>query len=502
MIDDLPLINADTRPSALDIARRLLTEKGEVTADDIKDLKDYDWGVPRQDFWVFRQRMHPDLITGWWPKQIARHLQNFYKDLIAGKRPKLLISAPPQHGKSMAITDFIAWVAGRNPDLKTIFASYSDGLGQRTSNELRRILEHDNYIKIFGRTRIGLPGWKQTEELIEYSDFRGSFRYTTMMGAVTGLELHLGVIDDPVKGRQEAFSKIIRERTWEWYSNDFGTRAHKDAGLLCIATRWHVDDLMGRLIDKYPDLQVLRYPAIAEEDGEFRKKGEALFPEWKPLSFLLEQKNTQSDASWQALYQQNPIIVGAGVLPIDKIQCMPQWLGATNKDIVASVRFWDKAGTAKESASYTAGVLMHKLKDGRFVISHVARGQWVALDREKQIKLWAETDKKIYKNYQVGVEQEPGSGGKESAEATVRNLAGFRVFVDKVTGDKENRADPFAAQVQGGNLWLVAGDWVHAYLDEASVYPQGKLDQIDASSGAFNRLVGSSTFNPDWSAWR
>ncbi len=66
--------------------------------------------------------MHPELITGWWPEQIARHLQNFYKDLIAGKRPKLLISAPPQHGESMAVTDFIAWVAGRNPDLKTTFA--------------------------------------------------------------------------------------------------------------------------------------------------------------------------------------------------------------------------------------------------------------------------------------------------------------------------------------------------------------------------------------------
>jgi hypothetical protein len=88
------------------------------------------------------------------------------------------------------------------------------------SRDLVRVLNSETYIKIFGRTRIGLPGWKMTTELIEYSDYRGSFRYTTSLGSVTGLELHLGVIDDPVKGRQEAFSKQIRDRTWHWFTDD------------------------------------------------------------------------------------------------------------------------------------------------------------------------------------------------------------------------------------------------------------------------------------------
>jgi hypothetical protein len=184
--------------------------------------------------------------------------------------------AHPQSGKSMAVTDFIAWVAGRNPNVKTIFASYSDTLGERTLLDLQRILNSDNYIKIFGRTRIGLQGWKLTTNLIEFSDFGGSFRYTTSLGAVTGLELHLGVIDDPVKGRQEAFSKTIRDRTWSWFTDDFSTRFNRDAGLLCIMTRWHVDDLLGRLIAKHPDMTVLRYPAIAEEDSEFRKAGQVI----------------------------------------------------------------------------------------------------------------------------------------------------------------------------------------------------------------------------------
>jgi predicted phage terminase large subunit-like protein len=94
------------------------------------------------------------------------------------------------------------------------------------------------------------------------------------------------------------------------------------------------------------------------------------------------------------------------------------------------------------------------------------------------------------------VEQEPGSAGKESAENTIRNLAGYRVFADRVTGSKEVRAEPFAAQIQGGNVYLIAGPWHREYLDELEQFPRGRFrDQVDASTGAFNRLVGGSSYN-------
>jgi predicted phage terminase large subunit-like protein len=130
-------------------------------------------------------------------------------------------------------------------------------------------------------------------------------------------------------------------------------------------------------------------------------------------------------------------------------------------------------------------------------ITHVARGKWTALDREQQIKTWTEIDANTWRTYQVGVEQEPGSGGKESAEATVRNLMGYRVFVDKVTGKKEIRVEPFCAQVQGGNLFVAGGPWVQLLLDEFEVWPQGTKDQVDACSGAFNHLskaIGGNSF--------
>jgi predicted phage terminase large subunit-like protein len=157
-------------------------------------------------------------------------------------------------------------------------------------------------------------------------------------------------------------------------------------------------------------------------------------------------------------------------------------------EIAGSVRAWDKAGTEDDGA-YTAGVLIHKLKDGRFLIDDVVRGQWGALERERIIKATSDADRlwlrKLGKGYKVIIEQEPGSGGKESAESTIRNLAGHHVVADKVTGSKEVRAEPFAAQCQGGNVWLKAGPWVENFLIEAEPWPQRRyLDQIDAAAMA------------------
>jgi predicted phage terminase large subunit-like protein len=288
----------------------------------------------------------------------------------------------------------------------------------------------------------------------------------------------------------------VRDRTWNWFAADFRTRFAENSAMLIIMTRWHKDDLLGRSIDRFPDLRVLRYPAIAEGDEKYRRAGEALFPELKPLDFLEDQRKLLSEASWQAIYQQNPIVVGGGIFPIEKLQVLPSW---DRNGILKSVRYWDKAGS-KDAGAHTAGVLMHRMKDGRFVIEHVARGQWGALEREQRIKSWAEHDKGMLRHtpYEIGVEQEPGSGGKESAEATLRMLAGYRCFADRVTGSKEIRAEPLAAQVQAGNVFLKAGNWHSAFLEECESFPNGKFkDQVDAAAGAFARLTRKPAYNLD-----
>jgi predicted phage terminase large subunit-like protein len=157
------------------------------------------------------------------------------------------------------------------------------------------------------------------------------------------------------------------------------------------------------------------------------------------------------------------------------------------------VRYTDKAGTAEAdnpAAAFTASVKMGRDDTtGIFYVTNVIRGQWSAHQREQVIKNTAILDGE---NCQQWVEQEPGSGGKESAQNTVMNLAGFDVHVDKVTGDKLTRANPYSAQVEAGNVCVLLDTWTEAYIDELHNFdPEagGYKDQVDGSSGAFNKLA-------------
>jgi predicted phage terminase large subunit-like protein len=498
----------DTRPPP----RLYTSEHAELFLGDL-------YQQARNDLSVFRRMIRPNMLWGWWLDEVARELQQFRADLTAGRRPKLALMAPPQHGKSEAVSDLIAWMAGTNPDLNIIYASYSDELGTRANRTLQRTASSEPFGKIFP-LRIGTPGWAANNDLIEFAGDRGSFRNVTVGGGITGFGVDLGIIDDPFKGRGDANSNLIRDKIWSWFTDDFCTRLSKNAGFLIIMTRWHIDDLLGRLLRQSDrEMRVLRYPALAEEDENHwlsdwqltsegwlpvwkhirRSKGAALFPELKPKSFLLEQRELLPQSSWESLYQQNPIIVGGGQLPIGKLQVL-HFFHSTN--MISSVRYWDKGGSDGKDAAYTAGVLMHKMNDNTFVIEHVVRGRWSSLDREQRMREYAEADKKHCKNYMIVVEQEPGSAGKESAENTIRNLAGFRVYADRVTGSKQVRAEPFAAQVQAGNVFLRDGPWVEAFLDECETWPNGKYsDQVDAAAGAFNRLIKPYSYDTTYAGF-
>jgi predicted phage terminase large subunit-like protein len=177
---------------------------------------------------------------------------------------------------------------------------------------------------------------------------------------------------------------------------------------------------------------------------------------------------------------------------IDKFQIV----GAINKkEILRSVRYWDKAGT-EDGGAFTAGALVHKLVDGSFIVADRVKGQWSAGKRERIIRQTAEVDGK---EVNVWVEQEPGSGGKESAENTIRGLAGYRVRADKVTGAKEVRAEPYANQVEIGNVSLLKAEWNKDFLYEHESFPVGKYkDSVDATAGAFNKLIAQKARVGTW----
>jgi predicted phage terminase large subunit-like protein len=476
-----------------DVIELLLSLKQPLTSAQLSKIKEWQGAESRKDFYFYRRMIRPGLIKTWWQKDVAKHLMEFWEDFKAGKRPVLVLQAPPQHGKTEQITDFISWCAGQDPTLRTIFASYSDDLGVRVNLALQRVMDTKPYKIAFERTKLNDANvttnsgrWLRNSSLFEYVGYGGSFRNTTVMGQINGQGLDIGVVDDPIKGRAEASSKAVRDKTWSWFTDDFFGRFSNSAGFIMIMTRWHVDDPVGRWIEHFPNTKILRYPAIATEDEAFRKEGDALFPEMKPLDFLIARKNVLTLASWESVYQQNPIVVGGDTFPVERFNVVSSF---DKSKVKRSVRYIDKAGT-QDGGAFTAAALVHDMEDGTTVVENILRGQWSANEREQRLLQAAAADKASCRRYSIWIEQEPGSGGKESAESSIRRFKGYDVHADKVTGSKEVRAEPYAAQVQAGNVYLVAADWNRAFIDEHEQFPNGKYkDQVDATAGAFNKLA-------------
>lgn len=464
----------------------------QLTSEDLDEIERLLIARARVDFWCYRRLMNPKMKVGWFQQRVAQILQEFYEKLVSGQKPMEVIQAPPQHGKSVQVVDFVAWLGGRHPELKTFYASFSDRLGVRANSQIQRMIDSPKHGKIFPEHKIIRAGavgtgYQRNRDQIDYVGKGGYFRNTTIQGPITGESLDLGILDDPIKGRQAANSPSVRDGSWDWLTDDFFTRFSENAGFLSILTRWHTDDPIGRLAEQNPNLIIHSFPAIATEDEQFRKKGEALFPEHKSLDFLLARKAILSESSWESLYQQSPFVVSGGIFPVDKFGFIDR---VDMSEVQRSVRYWDKAGTKDGDGAETSGTLMHVLKNGRYVIPSVIHDRWSYLEREQRIKSTAQADG--YRT-EVYVEQEPGSGGKESAERTILNLAGFRAYADRPTGDKALRAEPYAAQVQAGNVLLVRGEWNRQFLEEHEYFPYGKLkDMVDSSSGAFNKLAGSA----------
>ncbi len=323
-------------------------------------------------------------------------------------------------------------------------------------------------------------------------------------GSITGKGFHLGIIDDPIKNAEEAASEIIREKHKEWYSSTFYTRQEPDAAIVIIQTRWHEDDLTGWLLaqeiegEEPENWHVVCLPAIAEglphlpdsctHEPDNRKTGVALCPERYNESKLSKIKARIGEYHFGALYQQRPTAKQGLFFHVDKLEIVDAVPVQGRR-----ARGWDKAATAG-GGDWTVGgrMLVH---EGIYYVEDIKRGQWDTATRDRTIRQTAELDGVGTRH--VG-EQEPGSGGKESAQNFIRLLAGFTVTTELATNAKEVRADPFSSQVNAGNVKILRGDWNKTFIEELRTFPHGRHDdQVDAMSLAFNALASAPRFEMD-----
>jgi predicted phage terminase large subunit-like protein len=434
-------------------------------------------------------------------KLIASHLDR----VVSGEVKRLMIFAPPQHGKSELVSvRFPACWLGRRPDDPVILASYGASLAEAKSRGARQIVESDEYGLIFpGLTTRSDSRAVDRWELAD--PHRGSLLAVGVGGPILGHGARLGLIDDPFENWEQVQSQVMRDKVWDWWRTTFRTRIWEGGAIVLVMTRWHEDDLAGRLLAEQANRwTVLRLPAIAETqegrdandrylhlatgkpDPIGRKEGEALCPLRFSRSTLEEIRTDVGSIAWGAEYQGVPRAPEGNRFKrhwFDKI--VP---AAPIK--ARRVRYWDKAAT-EDGGARSAGVLMAMAEDKTVYIENALYGHWSAGHRDQVMRQAAEVDARRYRNsVQIWTEQEPGSGGKESAQNSARLLTGFPVHADKVTGDKDVRMEPFAAQAEAGNVMLVRGAWNGDWLEEICSLPNGRLrDLADATAGAYNKLA-------------
>lgn len=447
-----------------------------------------------------------DFITYTYPKYNPEpfhvKVSEILEHVVSGGIKRLMIFAPPQHGKSEIVSVRLPpfWLSKR-PDDPVIIASYGAALAGTKAGAARILLHSKPFYNLFPSFFIEERKKGKLTPKSPYSTIMG----VGVGGAITGFGAGLGIIDDPVKNYEDGMNPNNRDRIWKWWQGTFRTRVWERGAIVIIMTRWHEDDLAGRILNTSGEKwDVVRFPAIAEnqeERDEFNKRylpkqlgfpdplnrigGQPLSPGRYSLHELESLKHDVGTMAWYAEYQGTP-------RPIEGNRIKREWLiiaDETPRKSRMRIRYWDKAGTSGGGA-YTAGLLMSYGYDGIFYIENMVRGQWSALEREQIIKETAELDRDIYGEVEIWIEQEPGSGGVESAELTVKNLAGFRIRVDRASKSKDIRLEPFAVQAEAKNIRLKKGKWNWDYIEELTLFPSsGFKDQVDATSGAFNKLV-------------
>lgn len=418
-----------------------------------------------------------------WPHLV--HIQERLAEVTGGTLKRLLLTLPPRHGKSEQTTiRYPVWRLETAPETRVCVGSYNQRFAERFGRRSRRLAEARG---IVSRDRSAAMEWE--------TPAGGVYRSCGVGSPPTGEGFDLILIDDPVKSREEAESEAYRERVWEWYG-DLYTRLEPGGAIILILTRWHEDDVAGRLLAEMAAggeaWTTVNLPGLAEEgDPLQRTPGEALCRDRYDEEALQRIKGVLGSYAFSALYQGSPRPREGNLF---KWAWMMPPVAARPSEVEARIRYYDTAGT-EGRGDYTAGVLMSRTRGGTYWIEDVVRGQWSPAHRDAEIRATAERDGP---EVQIWLERESGVAGTERSQATVRALAGFVARFEPVTGDKVHRADPLAAQAEAGNVRVVAGPWNHALLDELTAFPNGSHDdQVDAAAGAFSKLAASEP----WEFW-
>jgi predicted phage terminase large subunit-like protein len=467
--------------------------------------------IYRDSFYEFMVHFWPTVVAekpiwNWHIKYLCEELQEMAERVFRGERKEydLVVNVAPGTTKSMVMSVmFCPWAWTRMPSFRFIGASYSFPLAMDLSIKSRDVVRSDEYARLFPEIEIredqNTKGYFKTKE--------GGFRYAVgVNGSITGMHAHFIVIDDPLNP-QEALSNADIATANHWIKHTLSNRKVDKAvaPMALVMQRLHQDDPTASFLEAGKKSGRVRHvclPAEIEpdlEDSNVKPKElegyyvDGLMDPVRLNHEVLSEEKAKGQYYFSSQFRQDPVPATGGMFHIAKVK----WAAPPRQDgWLNLVRFWDKAAT-QDGGTWTVGTKMGLDRQGRYWVLDVLRFQLDSGARNVQMEEAAYRD-----GWEtvVGVEQEPGSGGKESAEYTVKSLSAFRVKVLKVdatTGGKVARADPLAGQMNIGNVYIPVEfrdengwiGWVKEWMEELRYFPHSRhMDQVDSASGAFSLL--------------
>lgn len=418
----------------------------------------------------------------------AAHLDYLSKHLVKLEQrgvKRILVSMPPRHGKSLLIdTYFPAWWLALHPADRVVLIGYNETFARKWGADVRDlIIEHSEKLNLqVNPERTAADDWQLTSG--------GGMLCVGYGGSLMGKGADLMILDDVVKSAEEAESEVFRDKIWEWFQSTALTRLQPNAVIIGVMTRWHQDDLFGRILENQGDRwEVINIPSIAEANDPLgRAVGEPLWPEFHTDDPTYEiRKNSMSPYWWSALHQGRPTPEGGGLLKRDWFrfyQSLPQepdqW-----------IQSWDLSLKDKESNDYSVGQVWLRKGPDLYLVDQV-RGHF-------NLSEMAHHMRNFMRKYPKAIAKlvEDSAMGPALKQTLQHEVAAIIPIVP--SGSKWSRAQNIVPYLQGGNIHLPESPsgtkpkWVWEFVEECAQFDKGAYDdQVDAFSQAVGFLGGQS----------
>lgn len=467
---------------SLDVARRHPAEF-ELELEREENLR-----KARGGFLYFVKHTYPAYIVNWHHRKLAQALDKFER----GEIKRLIVTYPPRMGKSEQVSRRLpAYILGRNPRRKIIAASYSAELAESMNRDVQRIIDSEAYREVFPDTLLqggastsagGSGSWVRNMGLFETVGYGGTYRSVGVGGGITGQGGDRIIIDDYCKNQEEADSQVFREKLWGWYTSTLRTRCEPDAGICITATRWHEDDLIGRLLklqaeDPNADQWVvINFPAIAEGQPtklDPRRPGEPLWPSRFSLADLLATKVTLGSKKWSSLYQQRPSPEKG--LIVDRAWW--KYYGVQPDRFDQIIQSWDLTFKKSDTADFVVGVVLGR-KGADIYLLDMVRARMSFTQTLHALRTlsqrWPQADIKLI---------ERAANGEAVCDTLKSEIPGI-VLVSAI-GSKVARANAASPRIESGNTFIPTADLAPGWggpegdvVEEWTAFPSGTHDDI------------------------